>query len=241
MPKKLCWGRLDPDNRYWSITNAWFGAASSVHRSSSVICGMNSLACQTNSRFGAVHRMDDLPSSLPPDGLLPDRRVPPETDRGVWPLPGTVATLGRTDGIFASVRIVSFFSETNPRSRKRSVLVVSSSARDPTRVATSLTEPWQGADHYGKAGVRRAEEHDVDLRQPDAFGIVAKLSDVDGIGVGEDEREVIDELVRLRGELLGGAVTTDRGENPGEGEGDDPYRNVYMAKYRNCTHDYHCS
>jgi len=59
----------------------------------------------------------------------------------------------------------------------------------------------QGTDHHGEAGVRRAEERDVDLRQPDAFGVVAELSKVDGVGVGEDEREVIDELVCLRGEV----------------------------------------
>ena len=49
--------------------------------------------------------------------------------------------------------------------------------------------------------------------------------EVDGVGVGEDEREVVDELLRLRGEmpehrLLGGAVAASRSEKPGEGEGE---------------------
>ena len=83
---------------------------------------------------------------------------------------------------------------------------------------------WQGADHHRKAGINRAEECDIDLRQPDTFGVVAEFGKVDGVGVGEDEREVVDELVRLRGELpayclLGSAVAADRGENPDEGAG----------------------
>lgn len=83
---------------------------------------------------------------------------------------------------------------------------------------------WQGADHHGKTGVRRAEERDVDLREPDAFDVVAELGEIDGIGVGEDEREIVNELLRLRGEmpkhrLLGGAVAADSGEDAGEAAG----------------------
>lgn len=45
----------------------------------------------------------------------------------------------------------------------------------------------QSPDHHGKTGVGRAEERDVDLRQPDIIGVVAKFSKIHGLGVREDK------------------------------------------------------
>lgn len=82
----------------------------------------------------------------------------------------------------------------------------------------------QSPDHHREPAIGRAEERDVDLRQPEIVGVVAELRKIHGLGVREDEREVVDELPCRGGKvledrLLGDAVLADRGENPGEGAG----------------------